>query len=92
VEGIYGRTNYLGDWISYLNVSRAISSHDWKCIFDPMWNAGYPALVFLARSFAPPTAVGEWYAITALNWIIFLATYASLRYLLRQRRNFTARL
>ncbi len=84
VEGVYGRTQYLGDWISYLNVSQAVSSHDWKGIFDPMWTAGYPALVALARSLAPRTAEGEWYAITVLNWIIFLAEYASVRYLIRQ--------
>src|SRR6202012_4736929 len=45
VEGLYGRTQYLGDWLCYLNVSRAVSSLDWKGIFDPMWNAGYPILV-----------------------------------------------
>lgn len=83
VEGLYGRTQYLGDWISYLNVSRAVSSHDWKGIFDPMWNPGYPALIAAARALAPRTAEGEWYAIAALNWIIFLATYASVGYLIR---------
>ena len=88
VEGVYGRTEYLGDWISYLNVSRAVSSHDWRGIFDPMWNAGYPALVALARSLAPGTAEGEWYAIAVLNWIVFLATYAAVRRLIRQAAEF----
>jgi hypothetical protein len=37
VEGFYGRTQYAGDWISYLNVSRAISALNWPAIFDPMW-------------------------------------------------------
>lgn len=84
VEGLYGRTQYLGDWISYLNVSRAVSRLDWKGIFDPMWNAGYPMLIALARSVFPQTAVGEWYAIALLNWIIFLLAYASFRYLMRE--------
>lgn len=84
VEGLYGRTQYLGDWLCYLNVSRAVSSLDWRGIFDPMWNAGYPILVALARSVFPRTAEGEWYAITLLNWIIFLGAYAALRYLVRQ--------
>jgi hypothetical protein len=88
VEGVYGRTQYLGDWISYLNVSRAVSGHDWKGILDPMWNPGYPALVALARTLAPRTAEGEWYAIAVLNWIVFLATYAAVRYLVRQAAAF----
>ena len=83
VEGLYGRTQYLGDWISYLNVSRAIAALDWPAIFDPMWNPGYPALVALARVFAPSTPEGEWYAITFLNVAIFLGAYAAWRLLVR---------
>ena len=49
-----------------------------------MWTAGYPALVALARSLAPGTAEGEWYAIAVLNWVIFLGAYASVRYLIRE--------
>ncbi|MGD0939056.1 MAG: hypothetical protein ABR905_05030 [Terracidiphilus sp.] len=67
-----------------MNVSRAVSSHDWKNVFDPMWTAGYPALVALARNLAPQSAEGEWYAITGLNWILFFAEYASVRYLMKQ--------
>jgi hypothetical protein len=88
LEGIYGRTQYLGDWISYLNVSRAVSALDWRGIFDPMWNPGYPALVALARGIFPHTAEGEWSAITLLNWLIFLMAYASWRYLIRQAIEF----
>lgn len=83
LEGIYGRTQYLGDWISYLNVSRAVSVLDWKRIFDPMWNPGYPALVAVARVIFPHTAEGEWYAITLLNWLIFLFALGSWQYLIR---------
>jgi hypothetical protein len=83
VEGLFGRTEYLGDWISYLNVSRAVSALDWPAIFNPMWNPGYPILIALARSLAPATPEGEWYAITFLNVIIFLAAYAAWRHLIR---------
>ena len=48
-----------------------------------MWSPGYPILVALARTIFPPTAVGEWYAIFWLNWIIFLCAYTAWRYLLR---------
>lgn len=83
VEGLFGRTQYLGDWISYLNVSRAVSSLDWPAIFNPMWNPGYPLLIALARGLAPRTAEGEWYAITFLNLIIFVGAYAAWRHLVR---------
>ena len=88
VEGMYGHTRYLGDAISYLNVSRAASALDWKSIFDPMWSPGYPVLVALMRALFPHTAEGEWRAITFLNWIIFLAAYGSLRYLVLQAIEF----
>jgi hypothetical protein len=83
VEGLYGRTQYYGDWISYLNVSWAVTHLDWREIFNPFWNPGYPALVAAARAFAAPTADGEWYAITAINWAIYLAAYAAWRGLIR---------
>jgi hypothetical protein len=83
-QSVFGRTQYLGDWICYLNVSRAVSALDWRAIFDPMWNPGYPVLVALAREFAPQTSAGEWYAISVLNWLIFLGAFASWRYLVRQ--------
>jgi hypothetical protein len=83
VEGIYGRTQYYGDWISYLNVSWGVTHIDWREIFNPFWNPGYPALVASARALAAPTPEGEWYAITVLNWVIYLVAYASWRGLIR---------
>lgn len=83
LEGLYGRTQYLADWISYLNVSRAVAALDWQQIFNPMWSPGYPALVALARAFSPSTPDGEWYAITVLNLLICLAAYGSWRRLIR---------
>jgi hypothetical protein len=83
IDTLYGRTEYLGDWISYLNVSRAVSAFDLKAIFDPMWNPGYPILVALFRAVFPHTLNGEWYAIALLNWLIFLGFYAAWRLLLR---------
>lgn len=79
VEGIYGRTQYYGDWISYLNVSWAVTHLDWREIFNPFWNPGYPALVAGARALAVPTPEGEWHAITVVNWLIYLLAYASWR-------------
>ena len=84
VDSVYGRTQYFADWISYLNVSREITALNWRGIFDPMWPPGYPALVALIRAIFPRTAEGEWYAISLLNWIIFLCAYASWRYLVRK--------
>ena len=82
IDGFYGRTIYGNDYVAYLDVSRAIAAGDWAGAFNPMWSPGYPLLVALARSFAPSTAEGEWYAISALNLAIFLATYGAWRYLI----------
>jgi hypothetical protein len=79
VEGFYGRTQYFGDWISYLNVSWAVAHVDWREIFNPFWNPGYPALVAVGRALAAPGPEGEWYAITIVNWLIYLIAYASWR-------------
>ncbi|MEX3951277.1 hypothetical protein AB4Y40_26420 [Paraburkholderia sp. EG287B] len=83
VEGLYGRTQYYGDWISYLNVSWAVSNVDWREIFNPFWNPGYPALVAVGRALAAPTPEGEWYAITVVNWLIYLVAYAAWRSLIK---------
>lgn len=88
IEGFYGRTVYLNDFISYLDVSRAIAGRDLAGAFNPMWSPGYPLLVALARSLAPATAEGEWYAVTILNLVIFLATYGAWRYLIRSAISF----
>lgn len=83
-QSVYGRTEYLGDWIFYLNVSRAVSRFDWKVIFDPMWSPGYPALIALARVIAPHTPLGEWCAIAVLNWLIFVGAFGCRQYLISQ--------
>ena len=88
IEGFYGRTIYLNDYIAYLDVSRAIDRHDWAGALNPMWSPGYPFLVALARHLAPPTAEGEWFAITILNLLIFLVTYGAWRYLARRAIEF----
>jgi hypothetical protein len=83
IESLYGSDQYAGDWISYLNVSRAVSALDLKGIFDPMWNPGYPILIALFRAFFPSSAAGEWYAIHLLNWILYLGFFAAWRDLIR---------
>jgi hypothetical protein len=88
VEGVFGRAIYLNDYISYLDVSRAIPALDWREIFNPMWSPGYPLLVALARGMAPPTTEGEWYATALLNLLIALGAYAAWRYLIRNAITF----
>jgi hypothetical protein len=88
IEGFYGRTIYLNDFIAYLDVSRAIGRHDWLGALNPMWPPGYPLLVAFAQSLAPATPEGEWYAATALNLVIFLTTYGAWRYLIRSAIGF----
>jgi hypothetical protein len=88
IQGLYGRAIYANDFIAYLDVSRAIAAADWAGALNPMWSPGYPLLVALTRSLAPATAEGEWYAITLLNLVIFLATYGAWRFLIRSAIGF----
>ena len=87
-EGFYGRTIYFNDFVAYLDVSRAIARHEWAGALNPMWSPGYPLLIAVARSFAPATAEGEWYAISVLNLAIFLVAYGTWRFLIRSAIGF----
>ncbi|MFT4114977.1 hypothetical protein [Silvibacterium sp.] len=83
VEGWYRRTDFATDAISYLDISRALPAHDWKMVFNPLWSAGYPALLALIRPVFAASPGGEWAAIHVLNLLVLLATWSAFLYLLR---------
>ena len=74
-EDIYGRTQYSGDAISYLNVVRAIHGGDWKLALSSYWGLGYPLILSAVTPLFPATASGEWYAIHLVNLLIFVLTF-----------------
>ncbi len=83
LEGWFKRTDFSTDAISYLDISRAIPVHEWKMVFNPLWSVGYPLLLAVLRPLFPQTPDGEWLAIHALNFAIFIGAWLAFLYLLR---------
>ena len=91
VEGWYGRVDYSGDAIPYLDMARAVHSGDWKLAFNPLWGLGYSLLIAASKPFFSATVYGEWNAVHTLNLLIYTAAFASFLFLLRTiARTFTA--
>ena len=83
VEGWFERTDFATDAISYLDISRAIPSKDWKMILNPLWSVGYPLLLAAARPFFSPTPAGEWLSIHAVNLMVFFCAWLAFIFLLK---------
>jgi hypothetical protein len=83
IEGWYGRVDYSGDAIPYLDMAQAMHSGSWKLAFNPLWGLGYAILISLVTLLFPATPSGEWDAIHLLNLLIYTACYASFMFLLR---------
>jgi hypothetical protein len=81
-EGAYGRSDYAGDAISYLDLSRAISSGQWKLAFSSLWGFGYPLLLCFTRILPLHSPAEEWQRIHALNLLILIATWFAGLFLL----------
>ena len=81
-EATYGRGDYSGDAISYLDLSRAISDGHWRLAFNSLWSIGYPLLLCLTHLTANLEPVCEWNSIHLLNLLILAGTYFSGLFLL----------
>ncbi len=88
IEGWYGRVDYSGDAIPYLDMARAVHTGDWKLAFNPLWGLGYALLIAFFKVFFPATPAGEWNAIHLLNVVVYSACYFSFIFLLRTVRRF----
>ena len=82
-EGVYGRVEYSGDGISYLNVVRAIHSGDWQAVFSPYWGLGYPLALSAWLPLFHSTPGGEWAGILCLNLLILTLTFFSFYWLVQ---------
>ena len=88
IEGWYGRVDYSGDAIPYLDMARAIHNGEWKLAFNPLWGLGYVLLIAFAKTFFALTPAGEWNAIHLLNLLVYSGCFAGLMFLLRSIRLF----
>ena len=76
-EGIFGRTFYSADAVSYLDVTRALHAGDWRTALSTYWGLGYPLLLSLWLPIFPSSAMGEWIGIHCLNLLILVVTFFS---------------
>jgi hypothetical protein len=91
MEDWYGRFDYAGDAISYLDISNAIAHGEWHLALNPYWSIGYPLLVTATRWLFPAGPQGEWLAVHVVNLIVFVVTYVGFLYLLRMTAAHLAR-
>ena len=91
VQGWFGRVDYAGDAISYLDLSKAVARGDWGNAVSPYWSFGYPVLLAVARPIFPAGFAGEWTSIHVLNLVLYAAAYASFIQLLSVAMAFAAR-
>ena len=91
IEDGYGRFDYAGDAISYLDMAAAMERGDWALACNSYWSPGYPLLVASLRWTFPAGAEGEYLAVHLLNLLVFLAVYAAFVWLLREIFRFAAR-
>jgi hypothetical protein len=97
LEGWYGPTVagdvYGSDAVQYLDIARAFERGDLHSALNPIWSQGYPALLALIRPLFASSLEGEWNAIRALNFAIFVFSWvaftAFVRELVRSRESFT---
>jgi len=82
-EDWFGRIDYAGDAVSYLDIAKAIRHGEWTLALSPYWSIGYPMILAATRWMFPPDPQGEWLGIHVVNMVIFLATYAAFLYLLQ---------
>lgn len=90
LECWYGRTDkgavYGSDAVQYLDMSRALSSGDWKLAMNPLWGLGYPLLLTGLRPAFSNGMAGDLLAVRVLNVAIFAATWMSFWFLIRGLR------
>src|SRR6202453_2502545 len=90
LEDWYGRFDYAGDAISYLEMARLIRSGDWHAALNPYWSPGYPFILAGAESFFPSTPVGEWTAVHVVDLLLFVVTYLSFLFMLQTALDYAA--
>jgi hypothetical protein len=83
VHAISGRFYLNPDGVSYLNISDAYTRGDWAGAVNTYWSPLYPWLIGVARRVYPWPMLWESSVVHVINFVIYLASYASFRFMLR---------
>ena len=84
LQAIAGRFYVNPDGVSYLNISDHYTRGDWAGAVNTYWSPLYPWLIGIARRLYPWPMYWESSIVHAINFAIYLASYAAFRFMLRE--------
>ena len=70
------------DGVSYLDMGSAVAHGDWAAAINGYWSPLYPLLIGLAVWIVKPAPMHEFALVHAVNFLIFVAAFASFDFLL----------
>ena len=70
------------DGVSYMDISDAVLSGQWKELLNAYWSPLYPALIGLLRAVFRPSAYWEFGVAHLLNFLLFVASLLGFEYFL----------
>jgi hypothetical protein len=79
------------DGISYLDLSDAVVTRDWRRLVNLYWSPLYPALIGVARAVFGASAAREVPLVHAVNLVSFIAMFVAFEYMLGHTRSGGAR-
>jgi hypothetical protein len=74
------------DGVSYLDLSDAVLSGQWRELLNAYWSPLYPVLISVVRGVARPSPSWEFGAVHLLNWLLFAVSLVGFEYLLGAMR------
>ena len=74
------------DGVSYMDLSDAVLSGQWRELLNAYWSPLYPALIGILRAVLHPTAYWEFAVAHLLNLMLFAASLAAFDYLVAALR------
>lgn len=84
IQALSARFDMNPDGISYLNLSDLYARGDWNGAVNAYWSPLYPWLLGMFARVTGPSVYWEAPTAHALNFILYLATFASFLFFLRQ--------
>src|SRR6476661_8733588 len=70
------------DGVSYLDLSDAVVTGNFRELFNAYWSPLYPVLISVLRVIVRPTPYWEFGVVHLLNWLLFVLSLAGFEYFL----------
>lgn len=78
------RDSMSHDGVSYLDMASAVAHGDWAAAINGYWSPLYPLVIGLALCIVKPAPMHEFALVHAVNFLVFVAAFASFDFLLRK--------